>query len=240
MSYGNGDDTTSWVIDNGSTHHINGFGKEFLTMTLEGYDDGALVKGLTSGTNAYGIGTCIVALKDSVGSFHQKCLEDVLYVLNLLHYHPSIFSVISSTCSQNECQCYFQTYSYVLDIKLAKVALHWSKGLLWIPTIDSFIVPHFVSVIFRIRDACLNTMFLVLKGSDNTISILVGYVRDNEGHVECGFRFVKSLLEIRLEIRNQLCRRHSSIILLDVANPFHNHTYQGEFWLEELQDGVMC
>ena len=56
-------------------------------MPLKGYDDGALVKGLTYATKAHGIGSCIVVLKDHIGSFHQICLEDVLYVPNLLHHH---------------------------------------------------------------------------------------------------------------------------------------------------------
>jgi hypothetical protein len=56
VSYDNGDDTISWVIDNGSTHHMNGFAYEFLTVALEEYDDGLLIKGLVSGTTAYGNG----------------------------------------------------------------------------------------------------------------------------------------------------------------------------------------
>jgi hypothetical protein len=92
---------------------MNGFANEFLDMTLdEGYDDSRRVKGLVSGTKAYGIGSCIVVVKDSDGMFHQICLEDVLYVTNLLHHHPRIVSVISA-CSQDEGQCHFQSYSYV-------------------------------------------------------------------------------------------------------------------------------
>jgi len=66
MSYDNGDDYTNWIIDSGSTHHMNGFANEFLNITLEGYDDGLLVKGLVSGTEARGIGSCIVVVTDSV------------------------------------------------------------------------------------------------------------------------------------------------------------------------------
>ena len=75
---------------------MNGHASEFLDMQLEGYDDGILVKGLVSGTKAYGIGSCIVVVRDSVGIYHQICLHDVLYVPNLLHYHPRVFSVISA------------------------------------------------------------------------------------------------------------------------------------------------
>jgi hypothetical protein len=71
---------------------MNGFANEFLNMTLEGYDDGLLVKELVSGTKAHGIGSCIVVGKDSVGMFHRICLENVLYVPNLLHHHPRIFT----------------------------------------------------------------------------------------------------------------------------------------------------
>ena len=67
-------------------------------MKLEGYDDELLVMGLVSGTKAYGIGSCIVVMKDNVGMYRHICLEDVLYVPNLLHHHPRFFSVIS-TCS---------------------------------------------------------------------------------------------------------------------------------------------
>jgi hypothetical protein len=72
-------------------------------MSMEGYDDDVLVKGRVSCTKAYGIGSCIVVLKDSVGSSHQICLDDVLYVPNLLHHPPIIFFVIT-TCSQDEYQ----------------------------------------------------------------------------------------------------------------------------------------
>jgi len=50
--------------------------------------------------------------------FHQICLEDVLYVLNLLHRLPTFVCIISS-CFQDECQCHFQLNLYVLNIKLA-------------------------------------------------------------------------------------------------------------------------
>jgi len=122
LSHDNGDDSTNWILDSGSTHHMNGFANAFFSMKFKGYHDGLLVKGLVSGTKAYGIGACIVVMKDSVGLYHQICLEDVLYVPNLLHHHPRIFSVIS-TCSQDECECHFQSNSYVLNIKLAKIDL---------------------------------------------------------------------------------------------------------------------
>jgi len=64
-----------------------GFANEFLNMTLEGYDDGLLVKRLVYDIEIYGIGSCIVVVKDSVGLFHQICLDDVLYIPNLLHHH---------------------------------------------------------------------------------------------------------------------------------------------------------
>jgi hypothetical protein len=69
---------------------------------------------------------------------------------------------------------------------VAKIDLHLSKGLLWIPIVDSSIVPTFTSMIFKIRDADQSMMFLVHTGSDNAISIPGGYVNDNENHIECG------------------------------------------------------
>jgi hypothetical protein len=57
-------------------------------------------------------------------------------------------------------------------------------------------------VILKIRDASLSTMFLVRNGSDNTISIPVGYVHANEGHVECGLILIQSKLGMRLERQN--------------------------------------
>jgi hypothetical protein len=92
--YDNADDSTNWIIACGSTQQMKGFASEFLNMTLEGYGDILLVKGLVSGTKAYGIGSCIVVAKDSVGMFHQIWLEDVLYVPNLLHHHPRFLCVI--------------------------------------------------------------------------------------------------------------------------------------------------
>jgi hypothetical protein len=112
VPYDNGDDSTNWIIDTRSTHHMNGFAIEFINMTLKGYDDGPLVKELVYGRKTYGIGSCIVVVKDSVGMSHPICLEDVPYVPNLLHHHPGIFRIISA-CSQNECQCHFQSNSYV-------------------------------------------------------------------------------------------------------------------------------
>jgi len=44
VSYDNGDDSTNWILDSGSTHHMNGFANDFLNMKLEGYDVGLLVK----------------------------------------------------------------------------------------------------------------------------------------------------------------------------------------------------
>jgi len=238
VSYDNGDDSTNWILDSGSTRHMNCFAKEFFNVTLEGYDDGLLVKGLVSSTKAYGIGSCIVVLKDSVGMYHQICLEDELYVPNTLHHHPRMFSVILA-CSQDECQCHFQSNSHVLNIKLAKIDLHLYNDMLWIPTVDPSTVPIFVSVMFKIRDAYSSTMFLVHNGSDNTISISGGYAHDNENYVECGLRVVKSLLELRRERQNQLAFRNSSTIILDCKNPSRHHTFRGEFWLEEL-DRMMC
>jgi len=164
---------------------MNGFANEFLNMKLEGCDDGLIVKGLVFGTKAYGIGSCIVVVEDNISMFHQICLEDVLYVPNLLHHHPRIFSVISA-CSQNECQCNFQLNSYSLNIKFAKIDFRLSKGLLWIQTVDHSTIPHFVSVIFKIRIAFSSTLFLVDNGTDNTTSIPGGCVYDKENHIECG------------------------------------------------------
>jgi hypothetical protein len=177
VSYDNGDDSTNCIMDSGSTHHMNGLANEFFDMKLDGYDDGLLVKVLVPGTKAYGIGSCIVALKDSSEMYRQICLEDILYVPNLLHHHPRIFSVISA-CSQDECECHFQSNSYVLHIKSAKTELNLCKGLLWMPIVHPLTVPNFVSVIFKIGDANSSMMFLVHNGLDNTISILGGYVHD--------------------------------------------------------------
>ena len=63
-------------------------------------------------------------------------------------------------------------------------------------------MPHFVSVIFKIRDAVSSKMFLVHSRFDNTILIPGGYVRDTENLVECELKLVKSLLGIRLERQN--------------------------------------
>ena len=57
VSYDNGDDSTNWIINSGSTHNMNDFANEFLNMKSEGYDDGLIVKGLVLGTKAYGIGS---------------------------------------------------------------------------------------------------------------------------------------------------------------------------------------
>ena len=92
--------------------------------------------------------------------------------------------------------------------------------------IDYVTVPYFFSVIFKIRDAFLSTMFLLHKGSDNTISIPNGYVRDIKIRVECGLCLVKLLLGIRIQRQNQLYLRHSSVILVDVANLIHRQIYQ--------------
>ena len=69
VSYDSGNDSTNWRLDSGSTHHMNGFVSEFFDMKLEGYDDGILVKGLVAGTKAYGIGSCIVVVRDSYGLY---------------------------------------------------------------------------------------------------------------------------------------------------------------------------
>jgi hypothetical protein len=101
---------------------------EFFNTTSDaGYVDGVPVKGLTSYTKANGIGSFIICLKDEYGVFHQKCLEDVLYVPTLLHHHFSrIFSVIS-TCSQDDFQRHFQSISYVLNLRSTKIDLQLSK-----------------------------------------------------------------------------------------------------------------
>ena len=50
MSYDDVDDTTSWIIDRESTHNMNGFTNQIFSLTLKGYDDGVIVKGLVSST----------------------------------------------------------------------------------------------------------------------------------------------------------------------------------------------
>ncbi len=146
-----------------------------LNKPLEGYDYDLLVKGLGSSTKIYGIGSCIVVVIHFVGLVHQICLEDEHYLPNLLHHQLRFFSVIS-VCSQYECQYHFQLNSYVLNIKLSKIDLYISKGLLWIPTVELYTIPNYVSAIFKIRDAYSSTMFLIHTGFDNTILIPGGYV----------------------------------------------------------------
>ena len=48
MSSDSGDNPTKWILDSGSTHHMNGFADDFFNLKLEGYDDGIIVKGLVS------------------------------------------------------------------------------------------------------------------------------------------------------------------------------------------------
>jgi hypothetical protein len=52
-------------------------------------------------------------------------------------------------------------------------------------------------------------------------------------------RVVKFLLGLRLERQNQLFLRNSSTIIIDCKHPIRHHTFQCEFWLEELE-GMMC
>ena len=88
VSYGNGDGTTSWIIDSGITHRMNGFANEFLDMTLEGYDDGLLVKGLVSGTKAYGIVHALLLLLKIV----LECF--IRYVLSMCFTYPTYLLII--------------------------------------------------------------------------------------------------------------------------------------------------
>ena len=239
VAYDDGNDTTSWILDSGSTHHMNGFADEFLNLESDGYVDGVMVKGLTTGTKAYGIGTCVIVCKGEDGLFQQFSLQDVLYVPNLMHHHSRIFSVISA-CSQDGFKCNFQANSYVLSMQTVQIQLQLSKGLLWIPTVTSPTVPQFVMVVLRLRDARSETMFLTHRGSDNTITVPGGYMRQLENPYSCGLRIVLSQLGIRLERHNQLHRRFSSIVLLDSANPIHLHICTSDFWLEELATKGMC
>jgi len=68
-------------------------------------------------------------------------------------------------------------------------------------------------------------MFLVHNGLENAISIPGGYVHDNENHIECALRVVKSLLGLRLERQNQLFLLNSSTIILDYKTPICYHTF---------------
>ncbi len=86
----------------------------------------------------------------------------------------------------------------------------------------------------------MSTMLLVHKEFDNTLSTPGIYVHDNEDRVECALRLIQSKLGISLERHNMIHLHHSSILLFDVANLIHHHTYQGELWIEELLDGHMC
>jgi hypothetical protein len=110
---------------------------------------------------------------------------------------------------------------------------------LWIPNVDPSTVSNFVSVILKIRDAESSMMFLAHNGFTNTISIPSTYVRVNESLIECGLRVILSFLGVRLERHNQLFLRNSSTILLEDQTPIRHHTYQCEFWLEEL-DSMKC
>jgi len=65
---------------------------------LEENDDGIVVIGMTFDAKAYGIGTCIVVFKGIDGLFHHIVLKDILYMPNISHRHPRIFSDISA-CS---------------------------------------------------------------------------------------------------------------------------------------------
>ena len=62
--------------------------------------------------------------------------------------------------------------------------------MLWMPIVDPSAFPNFACVIFKIIDVASSTVFLVHNGSDNTISILGGYVYNNKNHVECDLRVV--------------------------------------------------
>jgi hypothetical protein len=99
VSYGeNVSEGNNWIVDNSSTHHMNGHHNEFFYVTSYGYVDGALVKGLTSNTKAYGIGSYIICHKDESRVFHQTCLKAVLYVptfssiLKNIQCHLSLFT----------------------------------------------------------------------------------------------------------------------------------------------------
>ncbi len=53
VTYDNGHDSASWIIESGSTHHMNGFTNDtndFFNLILDGYNDvGSFVKGSTFG-----------------------------------------------------------------------------------------------------------------------------------------------------------------------------------------------
>jgi hypothetical protein len=98
--------------------------------------------------------------------------------------------------------------------------------MLWIPSVDPSTAPNFVSVIFKIRDADSSMMFLVHSWLDNTISIPGGYAHDNENHMECGLRVVKSLLGLRLERHNHLFLQNSSTSIIDYKYSIRHHTFQ--------------
>jgi len=54
VSYGaNESESNNWIVDNGSTHHMNGHHNEILFMRLNGYVDGVHVKELNSNVKAY-------------------------------------------------------------------------------------------------------------------------------------------------------------------------------------------
>ena len=84
MSYDNGDDSTNWIIDSGSTHHMNGFASEFLNMPLKGYDDGLLGKGPASGIKAYSIGSCIDVVNLTINLITLMVVILVYYWIQIL------------------------------------------------------------------------------------------------------------------------------------------------------------
>ena len=85
VSYGeNESESNNWIVDNCSTHHINGHHNEFINTTGEGYVDAVLLKGLTSNTKDYGIGTCIICLKDENGAFIKNVVR--MYSMYRLYF----------------------------------------------------------------------------------------------------------------------------------------------------------
>jgi len=103
VSYrGNESESNNCIVDNGSTHHMNGYHTEFFDMRSDGYVDGVHVKGLTSNTKAYGIGSCIVCFKDLV-CFIKNVLRMYfmyrIYFINIQGYSVSSqFVHIMSFC----------------------------------------------------------------------------------------------------------------------------------------------
>jgi hypothetical protein len=81
---GNESEGNNWNVDNGSTHHMNDDHTEFFYLRPDGYVNGVPLKGLTSNTKAYGIGSFTMCFKGEYGLFHQNVLR--MYFMYRLYF----------------------------------------------------------------------------------------------------------------------------------------------------------